>query len=552
SPPWCEAMALTSRQPKNDRKVIPLPTRHQVAGSTILVAAATLASTLLGFTREVINAKYFGTSWEMDTFLAAAVVPTILFGVFNGALVNALVPVFSELLERGQEERAWRVASTVINTLIIVLGFGALLGWIFAPYYIPLIATGFPAPQMGVCVHMARIMLPTILCTSLAGVLSAILFSHHRFKAPAIQGIAINIATIGGVLLWHNHYGIFALVFGTAAGLIVQLAVQIPPLVRSKPGYRLFIDLSDPAFRKIYDLLGPIMIGSAAGQMALFFDRFFASQLTPGYISGMNYATKLVGFPQQIFAAAIATVLFPLLSAHFAREDRERLKETIVTGLRMVNFISIPAVVGLVILARPIVATLFQRGAFQSTATDLTAGLLPFAAVGLVALCTNIVLTRCAFACQQTRWPVIFAVATVLLNVALSILWLPTLGARGLLLANSVSQTVQAIAMMYLIRSLIDGLRLRRVMLPMLRVTGAALVMAGALVWIQHLHTHLEASVWGRIDYLAGQLIIGGLVFAGVAILMRTPEVELAFNLIKEKIQAGVPSPGESNNAPIG
>ncbi|TAM57146.1 MAG: murein biosynthesis integral membrane protein MurJ [Rhodanobacter sp.] len=543
-------MALTSPQP--GRKVIPLPTRRQVAGSTMLVAAATLASTMMGFAREVINARYFGTSWEMDTFLAAAVIPTILFGVFNGALVNALVPVFSELVQRGEEERAWRVASTVINTLVIVLGIGVVLGWILAPLYVPFVAKGFPAPQMGVCVHMTRIMLPTIMCTSLAGVLSAILYSHHRFKAPAVQGIAINFATIGGVLLWHGHFGIFALVFGTAIGLALQLAVQIPPLLRAKPGYRLFIDLSDPTFKKIYELLGPIIIGSAAGQMALFFDRYFASQLSPGYISGMNYATKLVGFPQQIFAAAIATVIFPLLSRQFARKDSETLRETILTGIRMVNFISVPAVVALIILARPIVATLFERGAFKSTATDLTAGLLPFAAVGLVALCANIVLTRCAFACCETRWPVAFAVGSVLLNVALSITWLPSLGARGLLLANSVSQTVQMIAMMLLVRHLVKGLRIRRVSLAMLRVLGAALVMGATLLWIQHISGPIAPGLFARIEYLVGQLAIGAFAFLAVAGMLRAPEVQLATKLLLDKLHVGTPSPSESTSPPIG
>jgi len=545
-------MALTRPQRKSERKVIPLPTRHQVAGSTVLVAVATLASTILGFFREVINAKFFGTSWEMDTFLAAAVIPTILFGVFNGALVNALVPVFSELLERGEDERAWRVASSVINALIIVLGLCVIGGWMLAPFYVPFIAKGFPGPQMGVCVHMTRIMLPTILCTSLAGVLSAILYSHHRFKAPAIQGMAINLATIGGVFLWHEHYGIFALAFGTAGGLCAQLAVQIPALLRSKPGYRLFIDLSDPAFKKIYELLGPIVIGSAAGQLALFFDRFFASQLSPGYISGMNYATKLVGFPQQIFAAAIATVIFPLLSGQFARRDNETLRETIVTGLRMVNFISVPAVVVLIILARPIVETLFERGAFRSTATDLTAGLLPYAAVGLVALCANIVLSRCAFACCETRWPVIFAVGSVVLNVVLSIVWLPTLGARGLLLANSVSQTAQMVAMMLLVRHLVQGLRLRRVSFSMLRVVAAAAVMATVVLWIHRVIGGYSSVMVSRVEYLSGMLIVSALIFLAVARILRAPEIDLAARLLVEKLQRGAPSPAEGSTAPIG
>src|SRR5581483_11189877 len=209
---------------------------------------------------------------------------------------------------------------------------------------------------------------------------------------------------------------------------------QVPALLLTRK-YRFTIDLRHPGLRSMWGLLGPIIVGSAAGQIALFFDRYFASTLSPGYLSGMNYAVKLVNFPQQIFAAAIATVIFPLLASHFARANRVAVGQSMTMGLRLVNFITIPSVCALIVLAHPMVQTLFERGTFQASATDLCAGLLPFAAVGLVALAANVVLTRCAFACKETSWPVTISVITVALNVFLSVTWLPTLGARGLLLA---------------------------------------------------------------------------------------------------------------------
>ena len=175
-------------------------------------------------------------------------------------------------------------------------------------------------------------------------------------------------------------------------------------------------------------------------------------------MSGMNYATKLVNFPQQIFAAAIATVIFPLLAAQFARDNRHGVARSVVIGLRLVNFITIPSVCALIVLAHPMVQALFERGTFQASATDLTAGLLPFSALGLVALAANVVLTRCCFACKETLWPVTISVGTVVVNVLLSLVWLPTLGARGLLLANSVSQIMQAVLLLMLIARLVPGI----------------------------------------------------------------------------------------------
>ncbi|MBV8600081.1 MAG: murein biosynthesis integral membrane protein MurJ, partial [Candidatus Eremiobacteraeota bacterium] len=352
---------------KPQLRVVPsLPRPHAFARSTLIVMAATLGSSLLGFGREVVNAHYFGTHWELDTFLATATIPTIVFGLFNGALVSALVPTFSDYLARGHDEDAWRLASTILNGLAIVLVAAATLGWLLAPYFVPLIAHGFPEPQMGVAIRMTRWMMPSIVATSLAGVVAAMLNAHHRFLAPALQGIAINVVTIAVTVLLFHQIGIYALVLGTALGLSMQLLVQLPSFFRLGR-YRFVIDLGHPGLGRMWTMLGPIVIGSAAGQLALFFDRFFASTLPPGYMSGMNYASKLVFFPQQIFAAAIATVLFPLLASQFAGSNRPGLRNSVVTGLRLVNFIMIPAIVGLVVLAYPITHVLFERGEFRST-----------------------------------------------------------------------------------------------------------------------------------------------------------------------------------------
>ncbi len=512
--------------------------------------AATFASTLLGFIREVINAKYYGTHWEMDTFLAAATIPTILFGVFNGALLSALVPIFSDYIEHGREDDAWALANTVLNLLAIILTVCAILGYVFAPWYVPLIAHGFPAPQMGVAIHMTRTLMPSIVAVSLSGVLAAMLNAYRRFRAAALTGIAINVVTIGFVVLLNRHYGIFALVFGTVWGLIAQFAVQLPSFLRLGR-YQLVIDLKHPGLKQMWQLLGPIVIGSAAGQLALFFDRFFASTLAPGYIAGMNYATKLVNFPQQIFAAAIATVIFPLLAAQFAKDNRRGVARSVVTGLRLVNFITIPSTCALVVLAHPMIQTLFERGTFGPSATQLTTSLLPFSAIGLVALAANVVLTRCCFACKETAATVAVSVMAVLLNVLLSMLWLPSLGARGLLLANSLSQMFQAVLLLGLVTRLVRGIDWAELLISVTKVAVASSAMYAALHWIAALGVHPDPSFLSRAWYLAGQIAIGAAVFISVARTMGVPELSIAWNAIVAKFEKNVIAPLENRDAPI-
>ncbi len=521
-----------------------------IAGSTFFIMAATLASTVLGFFREVVNAKFYGTAWEMDTFLAAATIPTILFGLFQGALVNALVPTFSEYVALGDEEQGWRLANTIINGVFAVTAACAVLGFVFAPYIVPLIAHGFPPPQMGVAIHMTRWLMPSIVAVSLSGVFTAILNAYHRFRVAALTGVAINVATMACVIFLNHRLGIFALVLGTALGMVAQMAIQLPAIFLTGR-YRPIIDIRHPGLRRVGEVLMPIIAGSAAGQVALFFDRYFASTLSPGYMAGMNYANKLVNFPQSIFAAAIATVIFPLIAAHFARANRAAVGGSVTLGLRLVNFISIPSVCALIVLAHPIVQTLFERGSFKASATDLCAGLLPYAAIGLLAMAANVVLTRCAFACKETSWTVAISVFTVVVNVLLCIMWLPTLGARGLLLANSLSQSMQAVLLLVLVSRIVRGIAWKPLMLATGKIALSSAIMVAVLHWIGALNAHPAPSLLSRVWFLWGQISIGALAFIAAARVFGVEELALVWQLIVQKFERNLPSPPDSSEAPI-
>ena len=264
----------------------------------------------------------------MDAFLAAAVIPTILFGVFNGALVSALVPIFSDYLATDREDDAWRLASTLIITLAIGLSVAAAIGALLAPWYMPSIAR-FHDRRLDEAIVMARWLMPTIVATSLAGIVASLLNAYHRFTAAALQGVRRQ----------HLH--------GRAG------RPAVPPLRDRRARVRharrgcsrssrsncrrssrcaafgFAVDWKHAGVRRLLLVLGPIAIGSAAGQIALFFDRYFASSLNEGSIAGMNYAVKLVGFPQQIFVTAIATVIFPVFASQFAAKHRAAMRRSI-------------------------------------------------------------------------------------------------------------------------------------------------------------------------------------------------------------------------------
>jgi putative peptidoglycan lipid II flippase len=518
-----------------------------VTASTLAVMLATLASMLLGFGREVVNARYFGEAWELDAFIVAAIIPILVFGVFNGALVSALVPVFSGYFASKNEEDVWRLSSTVINVIFIVLALGAVLGWIAAPWLVRLVAVGFPADHAAETVRMTRILMPTIIATSIAGVIQALLNAQQRYRAAALQGVALNVVTIGGVLLFFHKYGIYALVFATAAGLFAQLLVQVPSyLQRCK--YRFVIDLKHPGIAALFVVLGPIVVGSAVGQVNLLVDKYFGSTLPAGAIAAMNYATKVVGFPQQLFAVAIATVIFPILSAQFATKEISSLRGTASSGLRMTALITIPAAVGLIVLAQPILSVLFERGAFTSGDVVRTAGAMQYYALGLLGIAASIVLTRCFFAMRDSRTPVFVAIGVMILNVVCSALTVGPYGVNGLAASNSLASLTEAGVLFWLLHQRIGPVDAGGDLIgsSILRVSIASLAMGSAALVVHRLLWHDAGTLLQHATTLVAAIVTGGIVFLAVGAALRVRELAMLLALGAEYVERRAASAAES------
>ncbi len=509
--------------------------KRSVTSSTVAVMLATLLSMVLGFAREVVNARYFGERWELDAFLVAAILPTLVFGVFNGALVSALVPIFSGYFVAGKDEEAWRFSSTVINALVILLSALAVIAWIAAPLLVRVVAKGFPAPEAGVATVMTRILMPTIIATSIAGVLQALLNAQRSYRAASLQGAALNVCTIVAVLALYRSYGIYALVFGTAVGLFAQLLIQIPNyLARCK--YRFALDLHHPGLRSLAVILGPIIVGSAVGQVNLLFDKYFASTLQPGNIAAMQYATKVVGFPQQLFAVAIATVIFPILSAQYATNELASLRATAFNGLRMTALITIPAAFGLIALARPIISVLFERGEFTPGDVVRTAGAMQFYAVGLLGIAASIVLTRCFFAMHDSKTPVLIASVVMVLNVVLSALSVGRFGINGLAASNSFASLVDAAVLVLLFTRRVGIAHEAPDRGSFATTFLASAAMAAAASGVSTALWRVPAPFWQHASILLLAMIAGGIAFLMVGAGLRMRELGELRSLVSARL----------------
>jgi putative peptidoglycan lipid II flippase len=505
--------------------------------------AASALSALLGFGREIIFAHAYGARPEMDAFLNASTIPTILFGVFNGALVSALVPTFSEYVSQGRPEEVRKLGSTVINALLFLMTGLAVVGWVLAPAFVPVVAHGFPPAEQELVVRMVRWLMPGIIATSIAGVCAAMLNANHRFTATSLVWVGTNLVTIAFVVALNRELGIFALVFGSVLGLFAQVLVQFPSLLRHRL-YRIELDLRHPGLTKIWITLVPIIVGSSGGQINLAFDRYFASTLSAGSTAGLGYSGKVTGLPLQIVAAAIATVIFPLIAGQFASSNRAAIRHSISLALRMVGFIIIPCAAGLSVLAYPIVQTLFERGAFGPAATALCVALMPFASVAMIANSYGTVLGRACYACQKVRWAVVGSVCSVAINIALSATWLPVLGARGLLLANAVAGFFTAAFLTALLWRAIQGFEWKALLSSHARIALASLAMVGVLYWIHSLGYVPAPTLASRASYLAALLAIAALVYLGAARALGVEELTIVMRTLKQKLARGA-----ANNA---
>jgi len=500
--------------------------------------AASALSALLGFGREIITAHYFGTRAEMDAFLNASTIPTVLFDIFNGALVASLVPTFSEYMSKGRDDEVRRLGSTVINALFFILTGLAGLGWMLAPIFVPVVAHGFPPSEQDLVVRMVRWLLPGIVATSLGGVCAALLNANHRFTASAMIWVAANIVTIGFVVALHGQLGIFALVLGTVLGLFAQLVVQVPSVLRHGL-YRFEFDLHHPGLAKTWALLIPVAVGSGAGQINLAFDRYFASTLTAGSTAGLGYTTKLAFLPVLIVATAISTVIFPLIASQFASSDRTGIRRSISLALRMVSFIVIPCAAGLTVLAYPIVQTLFERGAFGPTSTELCASLIPFACLPLLTISYNAVLGRACYACQAVRLAAVGSILTVAVNIGLSAALLSTFAARGLLLANGISGLCFMAIQIMLLWRLIGGFEWKPLLASLVRTSVASAAMAGGLYILSQAYVTYSATFASRAWFLTGLLAVGVTFYLAIARMLGVEELTIVTDTLVQKFGGG-------------
>lgn len=522
----------------------------KLARSAGLISVATMASRLLGVAREMVLAAVFGagSGMEMDAFNVAFRVPNLLRDLFaEGAMTAAFVPTFTRTLTTRGRDAAWRLGNLVINALLVVTGTLVVFGIVFAYPITHAIAPGFAAVpgKLELTTKLTRIMLPFLTTVAAAVAMMGMLNSLRRFFIPALSPAMFNVATIVcafGVVPLMPYVGlpsIAAIAIGTLIGGLGQVALQWPVLRHEGFRYQPLLDFKDPDLREVLRLMGPGTLGLAAVQINVFVNTYLATNQEEGAVSWLSVAFRLMYLPIGLFGVAIATAVLPEIARRAHDGDLPGMRRSISGALRMMLMLNVPATLGLVALAHPIVGLLLQRGRFTPADTAATAAALMFYAPGLLAYSVVKIASPSFYSLRDSRTPVTVSVISVMANLAINLLLVRVMGFRGLALGTALAATFNAGTLLWLLRRRLDGLDGRRVAVSFVKITCASIAMAIAAHYTSEWLTARlpgSGSVWRAVD-VSTAIAVGIAVLVASARLLRIAEFDEAFGRVLRRLR---------------
>jgi putative peptidoglycan lipid II flippase len=515
--------------------------RRGIAKAAGVMSAATFISRVLGFVRDMIFAVYFGASGVSDTFFAAFRIPNLLRELFaEGSMSSAFIPVLTEYRQKRGDEQANRLVRVTFTFIVIVVGLVCIAGIIFSPAIVTAIAPGFLASpdKFSLTVLLTRIMFPFLLFISLAALVMGALNTKKVFFVPALAPAMLNVTLILSIVLFESKSSrpIIIAAIGVLAGGFVQFAFQLPSFFRR--GYRLGYD---PAFRhqglkKMSILLIPATMGLAVNQVNIVVSNILASYLPSGSITYLYYSMRLVQFPIGIFGVAMGMAVLPALSEHAVKGDFERLRDDFSFALRLLFFITVPAMAGLIALRVPIVNLLFQRGQFDYAATQGTSEALLFYSIGIWSIVGVRVVTATFYSMQDTKTPVKIAMVAMLSNLVLSLSLMGPMKHSGLALANALASGINFVLLFYFLRNRLRRIDARKIIRSFLKIATASAIM-GLSGWAL-----LHGELWEKSGSNADKILsFGGTValcvgiYIALSYLLKSDEMDYLFRMFRER-----------------
>jgi putative peptidoglycan lipid II flippase len=523
--------------------------QRRLAWAAVIVAFATGLSRFVGVGREILTANAYGAGVAYSTFASVSVIPNLVRQLFADAAISAaFVPVFTGLFEKGERERAYRVASSLLSFMIVVVGSLVLLLVVVAPVIIHVFYSQLAASAYvdNLAVNMLRLLLPTVLLFSVSGVVIGVLYSFERFTMPALVSVVWNLVIIAFIVLFSSSssLGIYALVLGTVVGTIAELLLLIGAVGRTEMKWKLAFAWRDPLMLRVLGLMVPVTITLGILNFNALVDFYFAQFVSDRAAGYINYAFRLYQLPQGMFAITIGTVLFPTLSRYALEADPARFRETLSLGVRQILFVSLPFVAWFVLMPDAIVRLIYQHGEFTAADTRQVAPVLAFFTLGMAFANANIMLNRGFQSRQRPLLPLYVGLVNLALNALLDWLLYPSLGAKGIVLSTSIVSAFNFVALLWLMRreiGLVDGRRMLKTLGRVLLCTLPLAIVSYGL-W-RALQGFADNGVFALLVSVLAAVGLGGLAYLGAAKLLKVEELGTALRLLRRQREPYPPPP---------
>jgi putative peptidoglycan lipid II flippase len=513
----------------------------KLARSTAFFSIATAASRVAGLAREVVAASYFGITGPMSAFTVAFQVPNLIRALFaDAALQPAFVPIFTEQIGQGKVKEAFRMASTMLLLVTMVLGAITAVFILGAGFIMPLFAPGFTGEIESLMVVLSQIIFPILVLLGVTGVVVGILNSYDRFGAFAISPLFWNLTiiavVIGTVPLFPEDKQIYAYAIGVVAGTVVQLLIPTWDLRHTPFRFTIKVDFKDPNVRRVLLLMIPVTLSLGLINFNLLVNSFFGSLVSDEAPAAIDKAFRIYQLPQGIFSVAIATVLFPTLARFASRGDYENLRVTLGKGMRQIVFILLPATAAILVLSEPMIRIVFQRGEFGPDQTVLVASALFWFAFSLPTNGMFLLLSRTFFGLQQPWIPTAIAGGNLAVTVVASFFLYKPYGVPGIVAATAIATTLSVIAQVVILRRRLGGIEATSFITTTVRVTigSAVLALVSYEAW-SLLDEALGRELIGQIISVSVALALGGAAYLACSRLLRIPELDQILSLARRR-----------------
>lgn len=516
----------------------PSPRAGRIARSTAFFSVATAASRVAGLAREVVAAGYYGISGPMSAFTIAFQVPNLIRALFaDAALQPAFVPVFTELIGEKRYREAFRLASTLLLLVTMVLGAITALFVLLAPVIMPVFAPGFEGEILDLTVALSQVLFPILVMLGVSGVVVGILNSYDRFGAFAISPLFWNLTIILVLVLveplFHGQDRIYAYAIGILVGTLVQLLIPAWDLRNTPFRFSWSFDWRHPGVRRVLLLMLPVTISLGLINFNLLINSFFGSLVSDQAPAAIDKAFRIYQLPQGIFSVAIATVLFPTLARFANAGEIDNLRATMANGMRQILFVLLPAAAAILALSDPMIRLVYQRGEFGPAETALVATALFWFAFSLPTNGLYLLQTRTFFSLQRPWQATALATIDLVVSALAALALYSPFGVGGIVAGTGIGTTAAVVAQAIILRREFGGLELDRLFSTALRITIASAALAGSgwLVW-DLLDQALGRGLAGQIVSLGAGLAVGGLVYVAVARLLRIAELDQILRLL--------------------